>query len=528
MSAALSPAQTVLLGDEYLRLLKAGKLTDSVSLIKALANKWFRLNTLYTIRLKEPVNGKALARFKPNSAQRKRFTEGHNRAVILKARQLGFTTFEMIDALDDCLFTPHYIAGCIAHTRDDASDIFDNKVKVAYEHIPEAWRQIFDRIGLDFPHPISDQAGGYEFSNGSQISVGVSFRGGTLNRLHVSEFGKICRKFPDKAREVVTGAFEAVPRDGMLTIESTAEGREGYFFDYSETARKHRESGKPLGSLDFQFLFFPWFEEPEYRIAPTGVVITEEMTAYFNGLKAKLGITIDASQRAWYVKKRETLQDDMQREYPSTPQEAFEQSIQGAYFAEQMTLVRKRQQIGSVPYDPRLPVHTAWDLGRNDAMAIWFFQYAWGQYRMIRYHEDSGQSLQHYLRYLRTLEYVYGTVYLPHDASVVDLTSADNKSRADIVRSAGFIVETVPRVPDLRDAIQACRSVIPLCWFDETLCEAGIKRLDGYRREWDTARGVWKDQPLHDASSHGASAFAQMARGFVMHDGNDYYEPDTV
>ena len=84
MSAALSPSQIVALGDELLRMRKAGQLNTKSALIKALGNKWFRLNTLYTIRLKEPVNGKALARFKPNSAQRQRFIEGHNRSIILE------------------------------------------------------------------------------------------------------------------------------------------------------------------------------------------------------------------------------------------------------------------------------------------------------------------------------------------------------------------------------------------------------------------------------------------------------------
>ena len=66
-------------------------------------------------------------------------------------------------------------------------------------------------------------SGAYVFDNGSSIRVSTSYRGGTLQRLHVSEFGKICRQFPHKAKEIVTGAFEAVGIGNQITLESTAE-----------------------------------------------------------------------------------------------------------------------------------------------------------------------------------------------------------------------------------------------------------------------------------------------------------------
>ena len=51
-----------------------------------------------------------------------------------------------------------------------------------------------------------------------------SFQGSTLKRLPIPEFGKICAKNPDKACEIVTGAFETVSVDEKITLESTAEG----------------------------------------------------------------------------------------------------------------------------------------------------------------------------------------------------------------------------------------------------------------------------------------------------------------
>src|SRR5690606_3423839 len=159
---------------------------------------------------------------------------------------------------------------------------------------------------------------GYVFDNGSSIQVSTGYHSDTLQRLHVSEFGKICRKYPDKAQEIVTGAFEAVGLGNQVTLESTAEGREGYFFDYTQIARRLQASGKPLTLMDWQFHFFPWHQEQAYRLDPAGVVVPQWMHEYFAQLEAKFGIRTSAAQQAWYAKKAETLHDDMKREYPST------------------------------------------------------------------------------------------------------------------------------------------------------------------------------------------------------------------
>lgn len=527
----MNRSEEVALADRFVEAFEAGKLTSERDLIYALSLKWFRLNVLYKIQVKEPVllpDGRKtlVVRFRPNRAQRIRYVQRHNRDLILKARQLGFTTFEMIDALDDCLFQPNFKAGCIAHTLDDAKDIFRNKIKFAYERIPEIWLTIFQRIGLAFPAPTSDRGEGYVFENGSSIRVSTSYRGGTLQRLHVSEFGKICRKSPEKAEEIVSGAFEAVPLDGQITIESTAEGREGRFYDYSTEAEHLAQQQSTLTQLDFKFHFFPWWEEPDYQMDPTGVVIPDRLNTYFTSLEVRLGTTISPAQRAWYAKKEQVLKDKMKREYPSTPKEAFEQAIEGAYFADEMALIRERGQIRQVRYDHRLPVHTFWDLGRNDFTAIWFMQFVHGEYRMIRYLESSGHSIQWYCRKLREFEYHYGTFYLPHDADVIDLSNADNLSRKEVVESMGFAVEVVPRVAHKNDAIQATRDILPFCWFDEELCAEGISHLDKHRRKYNDTLGHWMDEPFRGPDKHAADAMEQMARGFSEYEGAASYEPE--
>lgn len=287
-----------------------------------LSNKSWRMENLYYITDKRGQKIK----FKPNKVQREYRAAKHTRNVILKARQKGLTTEACVDALDDCLFTPNFHAGIIAHNLDDAEKIFTNKVKFAFDGLPGPIRAARE--------PRNDRAGELRFPNGSSISVSTSFRGGTLQKLHVSEFGKICAKFPEKAREIVTGAFNAVPLDGEINVESTAEGMDGYFFDMCEAAQL--KDPKALTPMDFKFHFFPWHEADEYRLNPIGITIPDALKGYFARLKSDYGITLDEHQKAWYVKKYEEQGEDMAREYPSYPEEAFQGSGRPVFSQDQL------------------------------------------------------------------------------------------------------------------------------------------------------------------------------------------------
>ncbi|MGP3789778.1 terminase [Pseudomonas sp. B392_1p] len=494
-----------------------GTLTDKKDLIKALGNKWYRLNALYKIKDK---NGKVRL-FRPNKQQRQRFIEGHCRNVILKARQLGFTTFEMIDALDDCLFTANFAAGCIAHTLIDAQDIFRNKIKFAYDQLRQsaAWGAIFKLINMRLPGTSNDKGDAYVFDNGSSIKVSTSYRGGTLQRLHVSEFGKICRKYPEKAKEIVTGAFEAVGLGNQVTLESTAEGRQGYFFDYCQQAQKLLDSGKEPTEMDWQFHFFPWWDEPGYQLNPAGVSIPSWLYDYFSELEARHGVTLSPAQQAWYAKKAETLKDDMKREYPSTPDEAFAQSVEGAYYMQQMRFLRKNGRITSrVKYNPALPVITAWDLGMSDAMSITFAQVVGREVHVIDYLEHSGEGISYYAEQLRKKGYNYGGHYGPHDLAVRELGTG--KSRIETAAQYGIRFEIVPRISNHAEGIEAVRQFLPMCWFAENEAAeedvVGVDRLvdclDNYRKDWDERLGVYRETPRHDWASHGAKAFETLAR----------------
>ena len=489
-------------------------------LAKAVTLKWFRLNCFYYIKDK---NGKKV-KFRPNTEQRRYYLNGHNRDVILKARQLGFTTFKMISSLDHCLFHKDFTAGVICHSLDDARDIFRNKIKYAYQHIRRAdintLFRVMHRDGLaaglyQLPAASMDQAGAYVFENGSSIRVGTSYRGGTLQDLHVSEFGKICRKYPEKAEEIVTGAYEAVGIDGSVTLESTAEGREGRFFDTCQDAEHLHKLGKEPSKLEFKFHFFAWWENDDYT-TDEEIAIPDRLVTYFQRLEAKERLKLTDGQKRWYAAKEKTLGEKMKREYPSTPAEAFEQSTEGAYYANQFRKIYEDGRICEFkPNDAK--VHTAWDLGVGDSTAIWFYQRIGQELHIIDHYENSGEGLEHYFKVLDKKGYDDGDHYAPHDIQHRELGSG-GKSRLDIA-AEGFDVDgkrlkinfRVVPIKRVDDGIEDVRQMLPRCYFLESRTEQGVKCLESYRKEWNDKLGCFRDRPLHDWSSHTADAARYMA-----------------
>lgn len=471
--------------------------------IAKLRDKLWRVNHLYFITDK---NGQKV-RFKMNAEQLAYYEKEHNRNVILKARQLGFTTEMCILQLDSAFFENKKCA-LIAHTLHDAKRLFREKVQFAYEHLHDAIKQA---------NPLRNETKEeLVFEKGGSITVSTSFRGGTLQRLHISEFGKICAKYPDKAREIVTGAFEAVPLNGKITLESTAEGRQGYFFDYCQQAENDYLAKKDLTAQDWRFFFFSWWQNPDYAMPPEP--INERLQAYFDSLEAKYSISLTDGQKTWYQAKERTIGDDMKREYPSIPSEAFEQSIEGAYYAKQFTWLYANGRITNLPDNSHLPVSTYWDLGVSDSTTIWFVRQVGDEYHIIDYYENSGEGLNHYFKVLKDKGYRYDKHIAPHDIDNRSL-GADNAKSLRELACDGYVIDgerysvrfdVLPRTSNVNSDIEQVRNILKHCCFD-VKCEQGIKALESYRKEWNDKLGVWRDRPLHDWSSHAADAFRYFA-----------------
>nr|WP_038224851.1 terminase [Vibrio sp. ER1A] len=282
-----------------------------------LKNKRWRLNNLYKI---ENEKGKVVT-FKMRDAQKDLFETAHTFEIILKARQLGFSTYIDIYALDCCLFTKNFKAGIIAQDLPSAGEIFASKVVFPYEHLPGYLRS---RITLVSRRGGSN-GGKLQFNNKSWIRVATSFRSGTLQFLHISELGKICAKYPQKAEEVKTGSMPTVHTGSKCFIESTAEGAAGYYYELCNLAQEQQQSGAPLGPKDFNFRFIPWYTHPNYiaTVPSTGFKQSKYFKDYFAAVETAMKITLSEERRQWYMETYHKYGEKTKQEYPSTPQEAF-------------------------------------------------------------------------------------------------------------------------------------------------------------------------------------------------------------
>jgi phage terminase large subunit len=183
----------------------------------------------------------------------------------------------------------------------------------------------------------------------------------------------------------------------------------------------------------------------------------------------------------------------------------FDASIEGAYFATEMAKADADKRICRVPVDPVVKVDTWWDLGIDDATAIWFVQDCGQERHIIDYMEVSGEGLPQIAKRLDAKDYRYGRHVLPHDANARELGTG--VSRIETLEKLGIRNTDVIPQQEVADGINAARLMLSKCWFDAERCERGIEALKQYRREWDGKRQVWRERPLHDWASHAADAF---------------------
>lgn len=207
------------------------------------------------------------------------------------------------------------------------------------------------------------------------------------------------------------------------------------------------------------------------------------------------------------VDARKSMSED---QYDAEYECSFQASVIGAYYGREMQAAELGKRIGRVPWEPRLPVHTAWDLGVSDSTSIWFAQRNGKEWRLIDYLENSGVGLDWYAKELDRKPYKYGEHILPHDVEVREM-GIGAKSRRETLASLGIRRITVVPAQKIEDGINAARLMLPQCWFDAEKCDRGVNALRNYRREFDEKRKVFHDRPLHDWCSHASDAFRYLA-----------------
>jgi len=198
--------------------------------------------------------------------------------------------------------------------------------------------------------------------------------------------------------------------------------------------------------------------------------------------------------------------DQFDQEYECS----FEAAILGAFYGTEMREATEAGRICRVDYQPEVPVHTAWDLGKRDDTAVWWYQVIRNEIHVIDYFAVSGAEISDLAAVITGKPYKYGKHYLPHDAKARTLAS----SRSTIEQLADHLgINNMAIVPSLsvQDGIQAVRVMLRQTWFDAERCDEGIEALRQYQKEYDEDKKAFREAPRHDWCSHPADAMRMLA-----------------
>jgi hypothetical protein len=481
---------------------------------KYLTSKLWRLNNIYKIINKAGE----LVTFKMNFAQHVVYAASrvHPRIIILKSRQQGISTLWLVSYFDDAVCQGNLNLGLMAQGSDEAATLLE-RTKLLWDKLNDnvkAWRNV--RLH-------KDNSKEFSFSNDSKIFIRVSFRSATLQRLHISEFGKIANQYPKRARETKTGTLQALGKGNTGVIESTAEGIND-FKDMWDKAEIADRSGT-MSYKDFKPVFLPWFKDPDCY-EPVYQPDTDDSIAYFKKLEKETGYKLSQEQKNFWIAQERELGSDVHQEYPGTPDEAFSASKNGSYWSSLFTAeVVQRNRAVTDLYDPNLPVDVHFDLGVDDYMVLGFVQWWRGEYRIIDEYFNDGYGLEHYIDEIASRGYNIRTLKFPHDIEVRELLTGDGGkavSRMDGCRKLikkkklGWKVTKVAKT-NLADGIERVRVIIKVLQID-VRCTYLISCFHKYTKEWDDKLQVWKKTPRHDEYSHGADVIRSIATGTIESD----------
>jgi hypothetical protein len=203
---------------------------------------------------------------------------------------------------------------------------------------------------------------------------------------------------------------------------------------------------------------------------------------------------------------------------------SFDAALPGSIWGESLADVAAQERICYVPHTDGYPVHSAWDLGRNDDTAIWFFQIVGSEINIIDCFACNFKEPDFYadMLYNKKTEngWRYGINWLPHDAKPVKLGMGgkgilqqfldlkDHYIDSKNVNIGDFAI--TPNVSK-QDGINAARKTLKFCKFDEINTRDGVESLKAYRRKYDEEKKLFSNDPVHDGFSHYADAFRYLS-----------------
>lgn len=393
-----------------------------------LSSKLWRLTHLYWIQGKLGDRIK----FKLNKVQRNYFEirKEHKKIIICKSRKHGISTYEVIDQLDEAIFTPGFHGILVSYDQASAQDIF---AKVIYS-LDNFNADLKKRLSIEeetktsitFRHKVDGKI------QKSSLKVVTKARGTTPTRAHISELPEMEQMQRGKAQEVLEGTTEAVALGGQITIESTPNGEGDIFHSIYTKSEALLEKGE-LGEMDYFPVFYNWqWDLEEIERAPHYEFLPDDMLDYQD--------KYDLSRREiefYYTKLRgaNMSMNSMYKNYPTTIHEAFTSMNDDAIFKKQVDLWYNKKRIGFFPYDKSNPVYVFQDIGYSDLTVLIWVQVIGHEFRVIDYYENRHLLADHYIDVIKNKGYRVDCVFLPHDANHKSMVSEN--SVADYYGKAG-------------------------------------------------------------------------------------------
>ena len=261
-------------------------------ILKDLNSPLWRLSSLYSIVDKK--NEELI--FTPNSIQKQINNILSKRKILLKARQFGVSTNEILKMFDFSCWNKNVTTCILAHEKDAVTKLF-RIVRRAHDFMDDELRPELDR----------GEGSKYEFyfpSMNSRIYCDLESRGDTINWLHISEAAFV----DDPTKLLVT--MQAVPMDGIITIETTPNGM-NWFYDYW-----NQDNG-------FTKHFFPWFLHEEYQMETSTLELTNDEVRLCEYALKKFDVRITDPQIAFRRFKQKELKHLFIQEYPEDDASCF-------------------------------------------------------------------------------------------------------------------------------------------------------------------------------------------------------------
>lgn len=379
--------------------------------------------------------------------------KGFKRIIAIMPRRAGKDITAWNICISECLKRPQTIFYCLP--------TFQQCRKVIWTSITNDGKSFLDFVPKEYVYKKNEQQMSITFINGSVLqligsdSYNTSLIGTNPQGIVFSEFALSDVNAYLLARPILAA------NGGFLIVLSTPRGKNA-LWDLYQMAKDYPET---------------WFT-----------------------YKLTLDDTKHISDEVLAQERLEMSEDLIQQEYFCS----FELGVEGAIYAKYIDQMRLNGQIGVVPWDASQQVNTSWDIGR-DCTSIIFYQHSKeGNVRIIDYYEKTGENLEFFIKHVLSKEYIYNKHFFPHDMRVTEW-AGPKFTRVEKARQLGLKATIVPDVGK-EDGIEHVRSKLRLIYIDQSRCGQLIKALENYRREYDSEKRVYKENPLHNWASHPADA----------------------